>query len=140
MTSAEPTALPIRIAGLSTTRKHGGGFRGGRFFPSPTYHPEAPFPHIEDGRCVIEHHLYNDYHRDSPKTTFLGGEIRSAVEFDPSRAYRFEARVKGNVFPGGLVTSFFTYGYDGAVSDEIDFEFLSNHVNDNATYPKVIRC
>ena len=110
--------------------------QGRTFFPSPTDHPEAPFPHIEDGRCVIEHHLYNDYHRDSPKTTFLGGEIRSAVEFDPNRAYRFEARVKGNVFPGGLVTSFFTYGYDGAVSDEIDFEFLSNHVNDNATYPE----
>lgn len=110
--------------------------QGRSFFPSPTYHPGAPFPRVENGMCIIEHHLYNPYHLGTPKTTFLGGEIHTVMPFDTSRAYRFEARVKGNPYPNGLVTSFFTYGYDGSQSDELDFEFLSNKTNDNATYPE----
>ena len=103
---------------------------GRTFFPSPVYHPEAPFPRVEDGVCVIEHYLYNSYHLDTPKTTFLGGEIHTVMEFDPGNSWRFEARVRWEECPGGLVTSFFTYGYDDAHSDsdEIDFEFLSNEV------------
>jgi hypothetical protein len=33
------------------------------------------------------------------------------------------------------VTSFFEYGFDGAESDEIDFEFVSNKKNDDVTTP-----
>ena len=91
------------------------------------------FPRVEDGACIIEHHLYNRYDLGNPNTYFLGGEIHTRQAFDPNQAYRFEAKVRWNTespyspYPGGLVTSFFLYGYDGANSDEIDFEFLSNH-------------
>jgi hypothetical protein len=96
---------------------------------------------------VFEHYHYNPYDinpkdPDDPnhkKTTFLGGEIHTVMEFEPTQCYRFEARVRwpkdssGEVPPRGLVTSFFTYGYYDDVrkeSDEIDFEYLSNEVFD----------
>lgn len=109
--------------------------QGRTFFPSPVYHPGAPFPYLDGGKCVIQHHRYNPYDLGTPKTTFLGGEVRTVMEFDPGRPYRFEARVKCGAYPGGLVTSFFTYGYDGANSDEIDFEFLSKQTNDGGRWP-----
>jgi len=104
--------------------------QGRTFFPNPAQHPTAPFPHVAGGALVIEHHQYNPYHLGTPKTTFLGGEIHTVMEFDPSGCYRFEARVRWPQCPRGLVSSFFTYGYDAehADSDEIDFEFLSNEV------------
>lgn len=108
---------------------------GRTFFPSPVFHPAAPLPHVEDDTCVIEFHTYNAYHLYPPKTTFLSGEIHTAGQFTPDKDYRFEARVRSNLYPKGVVTSFFTYGYDGAKADEIDFEFVSNKTNDNTTYP-----
>ena len=109
--------------------------QGRTFFPSPTYHPAGPFPRVENGVCTIEHHHYNPYHLETPKTTFLGGEIHTVMAFGPTGAYRIEARVRCFPYPNGLVTSFFTYGYDGSRSDEIDFEFVSNKTNDDANYP-----
>ena len=108
---------------------------GRTFFPCPTHHLGDPFPHIENDACVIEFHKYNHRHLGTPKTTFLSGEIHTTMEFAPDRDYRFEARVKSNRSPNGLVTSFFLYGYDGANADEIDFEFVSKKTNDDASYP-----
>ena len=113
--------------------------QGRTFFPNPLCQPDAPFPHVvevENGRdnraCEIDHYHYNPYHLGTPKTTFLGGEIHTIMEFEPTRCYRFEARVRWPQAPRGLVTSFFTYGYDELHfdSDEIDFEYLSNEVFD----------
>ncbi len=114
--------------------------QGRTHFPDPLS-TAGPFPRVQHGVCIIEHHLYNPYDLGAVKTTFMGGEIRTVMEFTPDRAYRFEARVRCYSdppripYPSGLVTSFFTYGYDGARSDEIDFEFLSRKMNDNAAYP-----
>lgn len=105
------------------------------FFPSPKYHPGGPFPYVENGTCTIEHHHYNPWHLGTPKTTFLGGELHTVRMFAPNTPYRFEARVKCNTYPNGLVTSFFSYGYDCSNSDEVDFEFLSNKTNDDVNYP-----
>lgn len=62
--------------------------------------------------------------------TFLGTEIDSNQDFLLLSGIEFEARVRVNASPAGLVTSFFTYQahqIDGEdFSDEIDFEFLSN--------------
>jgi hypothetical protein len=55
--------------------------------------------------------------------------------FATNTAYRCEARVRNNGYSNGVVTSFFLYGYDGTNSDEIDFEFVSKQVNDEASYP-----
>jgi len=109
--------------------------QGRTFFPSPVYHPDATFPIVDNGSCVIEHHHYNPLHLGSPKTTFLGGEIHTLRMFAPITPYRFEARVKCNPYPNGLVTSFFLYGYDCSNSDEVDFEFVSNKTNDDVNYP-----
>jgi len=108
---------------------------GRTFWPSPKYHPAGPFPRVENGICTIEHHLYNTWHLGTPKTTFLGGELHTVRMFAPNTSYRFEARVKCNTYPNGLVTSFFLYGYDCTNSDEVDFEFVSNKTNDDANYP-----
>ena len=109
--------------------------QGRTFFPSPAYHPGGPFPQVSNGTCVIEHHLYNPWDLGTPKTTFLGGEIHTIRKFVPGTSYRFEANVRCNPYPNGLVTSFFLYGYDGSKSDEIDFEFVSNKTNDDVNYP-----
>ncbi|NOT00652.1 MAG: family 16 glycosylhydrolase [Phycisphaerales bacterium] len=94
---------------------------------------------MENGILVIEHHLFNPYDLpfddETVPRTFLGGEIHTVQEFDPSMSYCIEARVISHASPNGLVTSFFTYGYDSGRSDEIDFEFLSNKTNDDTTYP-----
>jgi hypothetical protein len=106
-------------------------------FPDPLS-TAGPFAQVENGVCIIEHHLYNPYDLGTPKTTFLGGEIHSVMEFEPNRPYRVEARVRSSPevpYPNGLVTSFFLYGYDGSNSDETDFEFLSNRMNDDVGYP-----
>ena len=120
---------------------------GRTFMPGATHHPSGPFPHVvavENGRdnraCVIEHYHYNPYDispsdPDGPthvKTTFLGGAIHTVMAFEPTRCYRFEARVRWSQAPRGLVTSFFTYGYDvpDQDSDEIDLEYLGNEVFD----------
>lgn len=108
---------------------------GRTFFPSPVYHPDGPFPRVENGICTIEQHLYNSYDTGNPPWTLLGGEIHTVMDFEPVSAYRFEARVRCNSYPNGLVSSFFTYGYDGANSDEIDFEFVSKKTNDDVNYP-----
>jgi hypothetical protein len=108
---------------------------GRTFWPSPKYHPTGPFPRVENGVCAIEHHLYNPWHLGTPKTTFLGEELHTARMFAPNTSYRFEAKVKCNTYPNGLVTSFFLYGYDCSNSDEVDFEFVSNKTNDDVNYP-----
>ena len=109
--------------------------QGRTFFPTPVCLPNAPcdhFPHLQDNACVIRHYHYNPYHLGTPKTTFLGGELHTDMWFPPTQCYLFEARVRWPQAPRGLVTSFFTYGYDELHldSDEIDFEYLSNEVFD----------
>ena len=110
--------------------------QGRTFFPTPSQHPTAPFPHLQDNACVITHYNYNPYEKITPehpkKETFLGGELHTDLKFEPTQCYRFEARVRWPQAPRGLVTSFFTYGYDepNKDSDEIDFEYLSNEVFD----------
>jgi hypothetical protein len=111
--------------------------QGRTFRPSWVYHPAGPFPFLEDGKCVLEHHKYNPYHLGTPKTTFMGGEIHSIFTLSPTNAaYRVEARVRVNACPSGLVAAFFLYGYNSAKgkSDEIDNEYVSKQFNDNAQW------
>ena len=108
--------------------------QGRTHFPEPST-PGLPSPRVEDGICVIEHHHYNPWDLGNPNEWFLGGEIRTVDAFAPNRAYRFEARVRSQPFQNGLVSSFFLYGYDGANSDEVDFEFVSKWTNDDEVWP-----
>jgi len=105
--------------------------QGRSFYPSPVYHPGATFPQVVNGSCLLEHHSYNPYDLAQEHWTFLGGQIRTIEQFPATRAYRFEALVRCDDYPSGLVTSFFTYGHDGAKSDEIDFEFVSKRNNED---------
>jgi hypothetical protein len=103
-------------------------------FPDPGT-TTGPFPHRQDGACVIEHHLYNPWDLAEVNVAFLGGEIWTQLELEPDRAWRVEARVKSDAYPDGLVTSFFSYGFDGSNADEIDFEFVSKQTNDDVAWP-----
>ena len=60
---------------------------------------------------------------------FTGSEIYSKTNFALGNGVEFEARVRSNQLPSGLVTSFFTYNTQNNVADELDIEFLSKQVN-----------
>lgn len=88
---------------------------------------------IEPGNCAVQLE-HRDYDPDYPGVYFLGTEIFSRQEFgppEPGEWYEFEARVRVQPMPDGIVTSFFAYGEEQPfINDEIDFEFLSNQIND----------
>ncbi len=65
-----------------------------------------------------------------PFTNFrlTGCEIYSKQTFALASGVEFEARVRLNSLPKGLVTAFFTYNTQGALSDELDIEILSKQV------------
>ena len=87
-------------------------------------------PQVTAGIVRLRHDTYNP---SNPGGTFRGSEIWSDARFDRGAGLEFEARVRTPVLPSGLVTSFFTYQAFNVGSqtfaDEIDFEFLSKHVN-----------
>lgn len=60
---------------------------------------------------------------------FTGAEIYSKTNYALQNGVEFEARVRMNHLPSGLVTSLFTYNTANATSDEIDIEVLSKQVN-----------
>ena len=86
-------------------------------------------PQVTGGMARLRLDTYN------PGNTSLlrGTEILSDLSFTRGSGIEFEARVRTNaVAPGGTVTSFFTYtALPGSppLADEIDFEFLSKHIN-----------
>jgi beta-glucanase (GH16 family) len=87
-------------------------------------------PQVTDGMVRLRHDTYNP---SNPGGSFRGSEIWSDARFDRGAGLEFEARVRTPVLPSGLVTSFFTYqAFDVGTqtfADEIDFEFLSKHIN-----------
>ena len=79
------------------------------------------------------------YNPSNPGNTFRGSEILSDQYFTRGSGLEYEARVRVNPLPSGLVTSFFTYVAlpgNPPIADEIDFEFLSKHIN-NSPSPTV---
>ncbi len=60
---------------------------------------------------------------------FKGSEIYTKASYARGNGMEFEARVRMNHLPSGLVTSLFTYNSVNALSDEIDIEFLSKQIN-----------
>lgn len=76
---------------------------------------------------------FDTFNPASPARSFRGTEIGTKAEFEVGSGIEFEARVRVNALPSGLVTSFFTYVFRTAgtmtFSDEIDFEFLSTQIN-----------
>lgn len=64
---------------------------------------------------------------------FTGSEIYTRRNFALGNGVEFEARVRSNHLPSGLVTSLFTYNTQNNLSDELDIEFLSKQVNLSAT-------
>ena len=64
---------------------------------------------------------------------FTGSEIYSKTNFALGNGVEFEARVRMNQLPSGLVTSLFTYNTSNNLSDELDIEFLTKQVNLSGT-------
>ena len=58
-----------------------------------------------------------------------GTEIYTLAKYPLGNGIEFEARVRMNYLPSGLVTAMFTYAYANGLSDEIDIECLSKQVN-----------
>src|SRR6476659_11407927 len=86
-------------------------------------------PQLTGGTARLRHDTYNP---SNPGGTFKGSEIYSNDLFTRGAGIEFEARVRTNAMPSGLVTSFFTYiAQSGSppLADEIDWEFLSKAIN-----------
>jgi len=60
---------------------------------------------------------------------FMGSEIYSKSNFALGNGVEFEARVRLNTLPNGLVTSLFTYNTLNTLSDELDIELLTKQIN-----------
>lgn len=86
-------------------------------------------PVISGGMAHLRFDTFNPHH---PGRSFFGTEIDSEQEFPLGNGLEFEARVRVNLLPAGLVTSLFTYvdwqNGSNDYSDEIDFEFLSTQI------------
>ena len=86
-------------------------------------------PVISGGMAHLRFSTFNPHH---PGRSFFGTEIDSQQVFPIGSGLEFEARVRVNPLPAGLVASLFTYvdwqsnGSD--YSDEMDFEFLSTQI------------
>lgn len=60
---------------------------------------------------------------------FTGTEIITTTSYPLGNGVEFEARVRLNYLPSGLVAAMFTYKSQARLSDEIDIEILSKQVN-----------
>lgn len=60
---------------------------------------------------------------------FTGSEIYTKATYARGNGVEFEARVRMNHLPSGLVTSLFTYNTANTLSDELDIEFLSKQTS-----------
>ncbi len=60
---------------------------------------------------------------------FAGTEIYTKANYGLQNGVEFEARVRSNQLPPGLVTSLFTYNTANSKSDELDIEMLSKQVD-----------
>jgi beta-glucanase (GH16 family) len=86
-------------------------------------------PAVTGGMAQLRHDTYNPA---NPGGTFKGTEILSNQNFSRGSGLEYEARVRTNAVPSGLVTSFFTYNTVGGsppLADEIDWEFLTKEIN-----------
>jgi hypothetical protein len=96
-------------------------------------------PTVSGGMVTFSHHTYNPC---APGQWCLSQEIFTKAVFDHNQALEFEARLRLRVPIGnGLVAGFYTYmdkvkspQDSNRVNDEIDFEFLTNQIND--PYPE----
>lgn len=83
-------------------------------------------PVVSNGFARLTFETFDPHHAGR---NFLGTEIDSNQSFSLGKGLEFEARVRVNAMPPGLVTSFFTYSErdigGSNFSDEIDFEWLS---------------
>ncbi|MBV9462712.1 MAG: glycoside hydrolase family 16 protein [Verrucomicrobiae bacterium] len=75
------------------------------------------------------------YDPRAPGVAFSGTELETNASFSRGAGLEFEARIRFNdPLPTGLVAAMFLYGYNSAknTSDEIDYEFLTNQMDDPA--------
>lgn len=91
-------------------------------------------PTVNGGMVSFAHHTYNPY---EPNQTCLGQEIFTKQLFEPNQALEFESRLRIRAPIGnGLVAGFYVYtdkpksvSDPNLINDEIDFEFLTNQIN-----------
>ena len=86
-------------------------------------------PAVTGGMVQLRHDTYNPA---NPGGTFKGTEILSNQNFTRGSGLEYEARVRTNAVPSGLVSSFFTYNTVAGsppLADEIDWEFLTKEIN-----------
>lgn len=128
-----------------TTPEGNAAFFGRTAIRNPESPTEGGLPttiNVEDGVAKLRLDTYNPTDPNNPKTSFWGSEMDTKRQFQPPSGglvVSFEARVRANGIPPGVVTSMFGYNLLNAGTgnrDEVDFEFLSNHYNTDP--PKVL--
>ncbi len=92
---------------------------------------------LTDGTTTFAR-LRMESYNPSAAGTFLGTEMWSYPEWSAGTGLEWEARVRGTSVPRGICYAFFNYrrrnfNYDRD-QEEIDFEFLSNWINNTDPY------
>jgi beta-glucanase (GH16 family) len=96
----------------------------------PVYDGQNLRPVVAGGTVTLQLDTYNASAL-VPGDTFWGQEIQTRQTFLPGTVgVSVETRMRFVDTPvGGLVGGFFTWGYDGTIRDEIDFELLTNDLS-----------
>lgn len=84
---------------------------------------------------------FNTYNSANAGNTFLGTEIKTICKFNRGTGLEFEADIRvPEPIANGLVVAFFSFGFDDNtdLTDEIDFELLTNWINNPSTSERVL--
>ena len=102
----------------------GGTFYGRTQIKPPEFNSQNLRPVVAGGSVTLQLDTYNA----SGPGSFWGHEIQTFEKFLPgTQGISIETRMRFlGTPPRGLVGGFFTWGYDGAIRDEIDTELLTN--------------
>lgn len=101
----------------------------------PVYGGQNLRPVVAGGTVTLQLDTYNASAL-VPGDTFWGHEIQTRESFLPGTVgVSIETRMRFlNMPAGGLVGGFFTWGYDGTIRDEIDFELLTNDLDSQRVF------
>jgi hypothetical protein len=84
---------------------------------------------------------FDTHNAGDPGNTFKGTEIKTDAQFtrNGTEVLEFEARLRiVSPMANGLVNAFFTFDAAGGPTDEIDFELLSNWINNPAAAGRIL--
>jgi beta-glucanase (GH16 family) len=114
-----------------------GTFFGRTQIKPANYNGDDLRPVVAGGTVTLQLDTHNA--SDPENSTFWGHEIQTFERFSVGTSglsIKSRMRFLGSP-PGGLVGGFFTWGLDNGIRDEIDYELLTNQINNESVTTNV---